>query len=180
MINQSHNQSQSSHLSRSSAKGMTLIEMMIVVVIITVLTTLALMGYKRLIYQARNAEARNFLGAIRAAQNVYYQLHGQYAGTLEWAEWPRNFPVESKVNWDNPDSPTWQHLNVRPQGPVWFKYRIKASVRPADAPGEAFRPPPNGPWFQAQARSDFNGDNQFSILEITSATSNIYVERLNE
>jgi prepilin-type N-terminal cleavage/methylation domain-containing protein len=76
MINQSYTQNQSSHLSRSSTKGMTLIEMMIVVVIITVLTTLALMGYKRLIYQARNAEARNFLGAIRAAQNVYYQFYG--------------------------------------------------------------------------------------------------------
>ena len=163
------------------SKGLTLIEMMIVVVIVTVLTTLAMMGYQRIIYQARNAEAQNFLGVIRAAQNVYYQVHGQYAGSLEWSEWPEgDFPSESRVDWGEPNKLTWQHLNERPQGPVWFKYRIRAGVRPADAPGEAFRPPPRGPWFQAQARSDFNGDDQFSILEITSAKSDIYVERLNE
>ena len=60
-----------------SQRGMTLIEMMVVVVILSILTTLGITGYKKLVYQARNAEAYQFLGAIRSAQNTYYQAFGQ-------------------------------------------------------------------------------------------------------
>lgn len=164
-----------------STRGMTLIEMMIVVVILSVLTTLAITGYRKLIYQARNAEAYHFLGAIRATQNAYYQTYGQYAGTLNWSEWPEGaFPLENRINWESPTEQTWQHLGVRPEGPVWFKYRIRASDQSSDAPANAFNPAPNGPWFQAQGRGDFNGDQKLSTFEITSGTSEVFVENVNE
>ena len=166
---------------RRSERGVTLIELMIVVVIITVLTSLAITGYRKLIYQARNSEAHHFLGAIRAAQTLYYQSTGQYAGTSAWSEWPQgNFPVEVRANWEEPQEETWQALGVRPEGPVWFKYRIKASTNPAEAPANAFRPPPSGPWYQAQARGDFNGDGKTSLFEVTSAKAAVYSENLNE
>lgn len=163
--------------------GMTLIEMMIVVVILSVLTTLAVTGYRKLIYQARNAEAYHFLGAIRAAQAVYYQTYGQYAGSNGgFSYWPESYPVENRLNWGEPnaDAITWQHLGVRPEGPVWFRYGIQASDNAADAPAAAFEPAPNGPWFQAQAKGDFNGDGNTSTFEITSEKSEIYVENANE
>ena len=163
------------------ARGMTLIEMMIVIVILSILTTLGITGYRKLIYQARNAEAHHFLGAIRATQNTYYQAFGQYAGDNDWSEWPEGpFPVESRVNWGQPTPETWQHLGVRPEGPVWFKYRIRASSTSAGAPNDVLNPAPLGPWFQAQARGDFNGNNKLSTFEITSQKSEIYVEQLNE
>jgi len=161
--------------------GMTLIELMIVVVIISILTTLGITGYRKLVYQARNAEAHHFLGAIRAAQNTYYQAFGQYSGQENWSEWPPGpFPSEHRVDWEEPNELTWQHLGLRPEGPVWFKYRIRASDNPAEAPNNAFNPNPSGPWFQAQARGDFNNNNVLSNFEITSAKHDIYVERLNE
>ena len=167
--------------SRVGERGVTLIELMIVVVIITVLTSLAVTGYRKMIYQARNAEAYHFLGAIRAAQNLYYQSTGQYAGTNAWAEWPQgNFPSTNRINWGDPDDATWQALGVRPEGPVWFKYQIRASENPAEAPADSFRPPPVGPWYQAQARGDFDADGITSLFEVTSAKAEVYVEDLNE
>ena len=168
---------------RDRERGVTLIELMIVVVIITLLTTLAVSGYRKLIYQARNSEAYHFLGAIRSAQTLYYQASGQYAGTSEWAEWPEeDFPQEVRLNWGDPTSETWKALGVRPEGPVWFKYRIRASVIPADAPAGVFRPPPAGPWYVAQARGDFspNPANVTSLFEVTSAKAAVYVENINE
>ena len=168
---------------RHGERGVTLIELMIVVVIITLLTTLAVSGYRKLIYQARNSEAYHFLGAIRSAQTLYYQATGQYVGTKEWSEWPEgDFPQELRVNWGDPTSETWKALGVRPEGPVWFKYRIQASTIPAEAPAGVFRPPPNGPWYVAQARGDFSPSpaNLTSLFEVTSAKAAVYVENMNE
>ena len=163
-------------------RGMTLIEMMVVVVILSILTTLGITGYKKLVYQARNAEAYQFLGAVRAAQNTYYQAFGQYAGGDNWAEWPLGpYAVESRVDWGEvAQDPVWQALGARPEGPVWFKYRVRASDDPAQAPANVFRPRPSGPWFQAQARGDFNGDGTTSLFEITSIRSEVYTSNLNE
>lgn len=168
---------------RIRERGVTLIELMIVVVIITVLTTLAVSGYRKLIYQARNSEAYHFLGAIRSAQTLYYQATGQYAGTSEWSEWPEGeFPQALRRNWGDPTSETWKALGVRPEGPVWFKYRVRASTIPAEAPAGVFRPPPNGPWYVAQARGDFspNPANVTSLFEVTSSKAAVYVENMNE
>ena len=171
----------SRHNCAHAERGVTLIELMIVVVIITVLTSLAITGYRKLIYQARNSEAHNFLGAIRAGQTIYYQSFGQYAGSTDWSEWPQgDFPVEVRAEWGQPNEPTWQALGVRPEGPVWFKYRVRASTNPAEAPAAAFRPPPSGPWFQAQARGDFDGNGVTSLLEVTSDKAAVYTQNLNE
>lgn len=163
-------------------KGMTLLEMMVVVIILSILTTLGVSGYKKLVYQARNAEAYKFLGAIRSTQNTYYQAFGQYAGNDNWAEWPLGpFPLETRADWGEiAQDPVWQTLGVRPDGPVWFKYRVRASDDPARAPANVFRPRPAGPWFIAQARGDFNGDGTTSLFEITSSRAEIYTSNLNE
>ena len=182
-MNTRHRNNQSMHNKSISTKGMTLIEMMVVVVILSILTTLGITGYKKLVYQARNAEAYQFLGAIRAAQNNYYQAFGQYVGSADaWAEWPQGgFAVESRKDWGEiAGDPIWQTLGARPEGPVWFKYRVKASSDPAQAPAAVFRPRPTGPWFQAQARGDFNGDGTTSLFEITSARADVYTFNLNE
>lgn len=166
---------------RKHSHGMTLIEMMVVVVILSVLTTLAITGYRKLVYQSRNAEAYYFLGAIRAAQNTYYNTFGQYAGSMAWSQWPSEpFPLHTRSAWEEPTEVPWQHLGIRPESPVWFLYRIRASDQASDAPAEAFEPQPTGPWFQAQARGDFNGDQKKSTFEITSGKSDIYVENANE
>ena len=164
-----------------SQRGMTIIEMMVVIIILSILTTLGLTGYRKLVYQARNAEAYQFLGAIRGAQKVYYEAFNQYVGTENWAEHPQGrFPFENRRDWDEPIDDTWRTLGIRPEGPVWFKYYIKASRNPASAPANIFKPAPVGPWFQAQAKGDFDGDGNTSLFEITSARSDIFSLNENE
>jgi len=160
---------------------MTIIEMMVVVIILSVLTTLGVSGYRKLVYQARNAEAYQFLGAIKATQNAHFQTFGEYVGSDDWSEWPPGmFPLDNRLPWgDVSNNEVWRNL-AKPSGPVWFKYRVRTSTEPQRAPANIFRPLPAGPWFQAQARGDFNGDGETSLLEITSASSNIFVENLNE
>jgi prepilin-type N-terminal cleavage/methylation domain-containing protein len=165
----------------SDSKGMTLIEMMVVVIILSVLTTLGVSGYRKLVYQARNAEAYQFLGAIKATQSAHFQTFGEYVGNEDWAEWPPGqFPLDNRIPWgDASNDEIWRNL-AKPSGPVWFKYRVRSSVDPQRAPANIFRPLPDGPWFQAQARGDFNGDGETSLLEITSTRSSVFVENLNE
>jgi prepilin-type N-terminal cleavage/methylation domain-containing protein len=67
---------------RSRVRGFTLVELMVVVVILGVLAVLALFAYRKYTYAARNSEAVQFLGGVRAAQESYFQSFGQYCGTL--------------------------------------------------------------------------------------------------
>ena len=53
---------------------------MIVVVILGVLSVVAITGYRKYVYSARNTAAIQFLGAVRAAQEAYFQSFGQYCG----------------------------------------------------------------------------------------------------
>lgn len=165
---------------RRRTQGMTIIELMIVIVILSVLTSLGISGYQKLVYQARNTEAYQFLGAIRAAQHSNYQVFGQYIGDESWAEYPTEFPEDRPTLWNPDPNSVWQQLNVNPGGPVWFKYRFRASADPQRAPANVFRPLPDGPWFQAQARGDFNIDGEHSLFEITSTRSTVFVENLND
>ncbi len=165
-------------------KGLTLIELMVVVVIIAVLSSVAVNAYRAIVYQARNAEAYTFLGAIRSAQTTYFQAHGQYAGSPGWAQWPvGDPPFEKKVPWGVPTLDTWKDLGIKaPSNLVWFNYRIEASPLAGNAPQESFKNLniPTGPWFRAQANGDFDGDKILSTFEITSVQGQIYSEKVNE
>ena len=98
-----------------SARGVTLIELMIVVVIFGILSTLALTGYRNLMNQARSSEAYEILGAIRAAQSGYFQAYGQYCGDANWALWPPGDGAnEARLNWEEPDILAWQQLGLKP------------------------------------------------------------------
>ena len=82
---------------RPSTRGFTLVELMIVVVIIGVLSVLAITGYRKYTYSARNAEAQQFLGAVRAAQQMYFEGFGRYCGDPNPAAWPAEMPLETMV-----------------------------------------------------------------------------------
>lgn len=156
-------------------KGMTLVELMIVIVVISVLSLLAVTGYRKYTFRARASEAKNFLGAIKAAQEVYYQSFGQYCGRVAGDSWPAQIPDE-KVPWGDPIPLAWQHLGIKSPGYVQFQYTIKAGpvgAVPNDSPFDA---PPQRPWFVAHATGDFlrNDGNKNSFFEITSETEHIF------
>lgn len=163
---------------RRTHKGMTLVELMIVVVIIGVLSILAVTGYRKYTFQARSSEAKNFLQAIRGAQEVYFQSFGQYCGTVGGEQWPAQVPTE-KVEWGDPAPASWQALGIKSPGWVLFQYEIRAGLA-QDAAGEAFINQPQRPWFVATATADFlKRGNEKTFHEITSESDVVFTQNEN-
>lgn len=170
---------------RRHTRGFTLVELMIVVVIIGVLAVLAITGYRKYTYSARNGEAQQFLGAVRAAQQMYFEAYNVYCGDPQPEVWPAQLPsaATGKIAWDSPDAPlpednAWYQLGIRSPGRVWFQYRLAAG-EPGDGGGRAIRDADRH-WFWAQANGDFNGDGTLSTFEVTSEKPDVYIENENE
>lgn len=155
---------------------MTLVELMIVVVIVGILSVLAVSGFRKYTISARNTEAHNFLGSIRASQEAYFQSFGRYCGTIAETRWPVAVPTEKKVQWDQPPAGAWRDIGIKSPGAVWFQYVLRAGT-PNEAAGNAFENQPTTHWYQATAHSDFNNDGILSTFEVTSATTTVFTLR---
>lgn len=59
-------------------KGFTLIEVVVVVIIIAILTTISFAIYTKAIERARDEEAKTALRLIYAAQKIYFMKHNEY------------------------------------------------------------------------------------------------------
>jgi prepilin-type N-terminal cleavage/methylation domain-containing protein len=162
-------------------KGFTLLELMIVVVIIGVLSVVAVTSYRRYTYGARNAEAQQFLQAIRLAQMSYFEQYGQFCGNPGGSAWPENVPTGATgaKQWGPlPNASPFFHLGVKSPGAVWFQYKVAAGGA-GDNGGGAIKNL-DRPWFWAQAHSDFNGNGQLSTFEVTSEKPETRTESINE
>ena len=67
---------------RSQQHGVTLIELVIVVVVIGILAAIAVPSYREYIIRANRTDARAALLALATAQEKYYLQCNSYAGTL--------------------------------------------------------------------------------------------------
>ena len=65
---------------RSDSGGMTLIELMVVVVLIAVLASIAVPGYRQHLLRTHRTEAKRALLDISAAQERFYLQNDSYAG----------------------------------------------------------------------------------------------------
>ncbi len=61
-------------------KGFSLIELMMVVIIISVLVTIALPNYARSVERAKCAQAMGTIKSLRNALGSWYTAHGEYTG----------------------------------------------------------------------------------------------------
>ncbi len=64
-------------------KGFTIIEMMTVIAIIGILTTIAAPSFQRSVIRAKEASLRNSLFVLRDVLDQYYADHGDYPESLE-------------------------------------------------------------------------------------------------
>jgi prepilin-type N-terminal cleavage/methylation domain-containing protein len=168
-------------LNKNERKGFTLLELMIVVVIIGVLSVVAVTSYSRYSYGARNAEAQQFLQAIRLAQMTYFEQYGQFCGEPGSKKWPEDVPTGATgpKRWGPvPNTSPFFHLGLKSPGEVWFQYEIAAGGAGDNADGAIKHL--DRPWFWAQAYSDFNGNGQFSTFEVTSEKPETRSESVNE
>ncbi|OQX89762.1 MAG: hypothetical protein B6D65_01530 [candidate division Zixibacteria bacterium 4484_93] len=72
-------------------KGLTLIELMIVVVLISILVTLAVTRYRAAIGKSRRSESLMVLKQLYGLELCYYEEYGTYAASLA----PNLFPIKT-------------------------------------------------------------------------------------
>jgi type IV pilus assembly protein PilE len=66
-----------------STKGLTLIELLIVIVIVGVLAAIAIPTYSNYMIRARRADAKTALEQVRAAQEMFRAERGRYANNAD-------------------------------------------------------------------------------------------------
>ena len=65
---------------RGQARGFTLIELMIVIVVVAILAAIAIPGYRQYVLRTNRTEAKRTLLNVAAAQEKFYLQNNTYAG----------------------------------------------------------------------------------------------------
>ena len=175
-------------------RGFTLLELMAVVIIIGVLSTLAVYGVRKYVYASKTTEAIHMIGSIKSAEESYKSETFKYAGVdRDKIDNSGNFypgkenPSRKKWDWNatghDDYAAVWGPLGVQSDSPVIFEYIIVAGG-PAQAlpkPGEfsqlswgdqgASAP---GPWYVVVARADQDGDGKMSCFTSSNLTGEIF------
>jgi prepilin-type N-terminal cleavage/methylation domain-containing protein len=184
--------------SQRRERGYTLIELMITVVIVGILATIGVVGYRRWTRSAHVAEAQNMVANIRAAEDAFFAENGGYldvSGTLgKGYSYPSANPGASKTQWGAlcgtckaPDS--WSRLAVTSSAPVMFGYSViadQATPATTRVPAITVNGQPlditnlgmNGqPWYFVEADANISGDGKsFTHVYGMSGTNQIYVD----
>ncbi|MDP9150619.1 MAG: prepilin-type N-terminal cleavage/methylation domain-containing protein [Myxococcota bacterium] len=125
------------------SRGFTLIEMMIVVVIVGILATLAVAGYRKLVNSSHVSEATNMVQSIRLAQESYRSETQQYAdiSVSLTSYYPSSTPTGKVLTGWGAACPgsvckqDWSALPLHVDGPVLFGYVTKAGPANSSPPG---------------------------------------------
>lgn len=108
-------------------RGFTLIELMIVVVIVGILASLAVVGYRRYVNEAKTSEAREIIASIKGGQEAILDETFRYLNVSASIDtfYPQATPTGTlKTMWGNHAG--FAALGVRPGTPVYFGYATTA------------------------------------------------------
>jgi prepilin-type N-terminal cleavage/methylation domain-containing protein len=165
--------------------GMSLVELMIVVVIIGILAAIATVGFRRYIARARLSEATAMLAEFSSKEQLYYLDNGQFIEAHSDAQ-PVRYPSQSEQSnefwpsdpnqyFDSSRTPvstapvpaSWRRLGIRPRWSALYCTYIVNAGAPGGAPWGAilgvvgpqlWPSPPNVPWFYAIAACNLHGN----------------------
>lgn len=179
-------------LPRSTARGFTLVELAIVVVIVGVLAMIAVAGYRKLVLSSKVTEARSMLQGIRVAQEAYKAERGVYVniGTNGCPEADITKTGREKTAW-NPactggGGSSWAVLQLHSDGPVQFQYMTIAGVGGAPAGlgdwvgGLANLSTNNRPWYIAAAMCNLDDNNSTAPTELVTTSNGSEIFTRNE
>jgi type IV pilus assembly protein PilA len=170
---------------------------MIVVVIVGVLATLAVAGYRKIVNSSHVAEATSMVQNIRVAQEAYHSETQQYANisssiptALSGGWYPAN-PVYGVVTgWGATScscttNMNWQMLPLHVDGPVLFGYATTAGgAGSAPNPTQvtvngstvSFPNPSTSDWYLIAAAADLDGNSSvYTSVYGMSWTNQIFV-----
>lgn len=170
------------------SRGVTLIELVIVVAMVGVLATLATVGYRRYISSAKTGEATQMLGAIKASQEAFKAETFRYLNVSDDLEtyYPQNAMPDGSVKyaWEGgkPESAgtNFRTLGVSSTGPVLYGYACVAGSGSTSMPAlplefetPSWPNPPGSPWYVAVAAGNLDGDEVYSGFMTSSLHAQI-------
>src|SRR5579863_1763905 len=129
-------------VSRRRARGFTLVEMMIVVVIVGILSVLAVAGYRMLVTSSHVTEAQSMVNNIAVAQEEYHSETQTYANVSNslTSYYPASAPNGNTITpWGAAcggqcTGLDWSVLPVHVDGPVRFGYATGAGGAGSNPP----------------------------------------------
>lgn len=126
------------HPARSSSlrpqRGFTIIELMIVVTIIGLLSSIAIPEFVRFSRRAKSSERDVSIGAIMRTLNDHWINKGVFPGGTQVLALPTNPPYGPSAQADGGRKPfdetlgSWSELNWRPHGTLYFHYTLAGSA----------------------------------------------------
>jgi len=159
-------------------RGMTLVELMIVVVIIGILASIAVVGYHKYVARARLSEATAMLAEFSSKEQLYFLDSGQFleahnavpkypSESEEAGEfWPQNpnedFDSARTPAAVNPVPDSWRALGIRPRWQqLYCTYMANVGAENSRLPGTVgptlWTSPPKIPWFYVIAACNLAG-----------------------
>jgi len=178
---------------RPRARGFTLVELMVVVVMVGVLATIGIMMFRRWIFHTRSVEAIGTIQAIRVAQEKWRSENGGYIDVSADMSsfYPMANPGRTLYAWDRPagnDYAKWKLLNPTVNNSVQFGYVTKAGapftaiVQPTSV-GQPVWPAPaqvTEPWYVIEATGDTDDNGVKSYYVAASFNGELYKENEGE
>jgi type IV pilus assembly protein PilA len=174
---------------RSASRGFTLVELMIVVVIVSILATIAVYGVSRYVASSKTGEAVQLIGAIKAAQESFKDETFRYLDVSTTKSlgnyYPSNSkPGQQKVQWGGGSDDVannWRMLGVQPTTPVLFVYACAAGADDDAVPSPGtdisignWPTAQNGAWYVVKAYADLDAGGEHTVFVGTSFTTELF------
>jgi prepilin-type N-terminal cleavage/methylation domain-containing protein len=146
------------------SRGFTLVELMLVVSIIGILSSVAIPEFGKFSYRARTAERRTIMASIAHAMSDVSLNRGAIPNTT--GAWnPAGAPTTFKRTFD-PQQPGWSLLPLEVEGQTYYSYQFVS-----------INLPPAQPTLVIEAAGDLDGDGAQSSKTIAYlAFGNAYQE----
>lgn len=167
-----------------AVRGMTLVELMAVVIILGVLASIAGVSYSQYLKRSRAQEASTMLATIATREHAYraefavYCAAGASTGSPPTAlgianAWP-TATAGQLTSFTSGMPVEWAQLGFRPTGDVRFRYAVIAGQPSVAPPGvTGWNSSPNQDlWFMADAYGDLDRDSTLSTYRIFSGNGN--------